>query len=216
MTGIQPTVGVAHVNLMPRSEIARRERDKLIRLWAWIVLGAVVVVLLVIAVSLVTKLFADQRLAAEQARTSTLQSEIGGLGEVSDALDTQAELTDYRSEAMSTDLEWAPALGEITDALPAGTSLTGFDLGVGDAPTGEGDPAEQPGLTGVVSLESPSPLELPEIVRTLRGVDGILFVDGQSVTGDRSRGDSYAYEVTLQFDQTVYTGAYANEEDGQR
>ncbi len=44
-----PFSGVPRVNLMPRSEVARRERDGLVRMWVWIVFGAIIVALLVIA-----------------------------------------------------------------------------------------------------------------------------------------------------------------------
>ena len=32
--------GIPRVDLMPRTEIARRERDQLVRVWVWAVLGA--------------------------------------------------------------------------------------------------------------------------------------------------------------------------------
>ncbi len=41
--------GLPRVNLMPRSEVARRERDKLVRRWVWVVFGAILVALLIIA-----------------------------------------------------------------------------------------------------------------------------------------------------------------------
>ena len=96
--------GIPRVNLMPRSEVARRERDKLTRAWVWGVLGAIVVALLIVAAAFYLKWSADQRLAAEQAQTNQLLLEIASLAEVSTALATESELTDFRREAMASDL----------------------------------------------------------------------------------------------------------------
>ena len=62
----------ARVNLMPRSEVARRERDKLTRAWVWGVLGAILIALLIVVAAFWLKWSADQRLAAEQAQTNEL------------------------------------------------------------------------------------------------------------------------------------------------
>ena len=65
MTAIVSTAsGFPRVNLLPRSEIVRRERDRLVRVWVWIVLAALLVAALIIAGAFAFKVFADQRLAA--------------------------------------------------------------------------------------------------------------------------------------------------------
>ena len=99
-----PYAGIPRINLMPRSEVARRERDTLVRLWVWIGLGSIVVALLIIAGAFAVKFFADQRLAVEQARTNGLLTEIAALSEVSRALATEAELTEFRASALASDL----------------------------------------------------------------------------------------------------------------
>ena len=215
MTTIAPPfTGIARVDLMPRSEVARRERDKLVRRWIWIVFGAILLAVLIIAGTFWLKLLADQRLAAEQAQTNALLTEIASLSEVSQALATESEITAFRSEAMATDLAWTPVLAKVTGILPAGTTLTGYDFAVAGAPQGD-DPTLEPGLVGTVSIDSPTPLDIVAIIRSLRAVEGVLYADGQSVTSSQVSEGSFAYLLNVQFDQTVYSGAYAPAEEGE-
>lgn len=206
-----PFAGAPRLNLMPRSEVARRDRDRLVRLWVWIVFGAILVALLIIAGAFAFKFFADQRLAAEQARTTVLLTEIQSLSEVSQALATEAELTDFRTQAMAADLGWTPVIAKVTGILPPDTALTGFDLTVGGAPQGE-DAALEKGAVGTVSVDSPTPLDIVAIIRSLRGVDGVLYADGQSVTSSQQSAGRYSYVLNVEFDQTVYSNRYAAEE----
>jgi hypothetical protein len=199
---------------MPRSEVARRERDKLVRLWVWVVLGAIVVALLIIAGSFAFKFFADQRLAAEQAQTNALLTEIASLSDVSQALATESELTGFRADAMASDLAWTPVIAKVTGILPADATLTGFDLAVGGAPQGD-DPTAEAGVTGTISVDSPTPLDIVAIIRSLRTVDGVLYADGQSVTSSQVAADRYAYQLNVVFDQSVYSNQYATEEGGE-
>ena len=215
MTAIPvPFSGAPRVNLMPRTEVARRERDQLVRLWVWIVLGAIVVAVLIIAGAFAFKFFADQRLVAEQARTTALLTEIASLSEVSQALATESELTDFRTDAMATDLAWTPVIGKITGILPSDTTLTGVDLAVGGVPVGD-DPALEQGLVGTVTFDSPTPIDIVPLIRSLRGVEGVLYADGQSVTSSQVSSGMYSYLLTVEFDQTVYSNEYAAEEGGE-
>ena len=215
MTSIAvPFSGAPRVNLMPRSETARRERDSLIRLWVWLVLGAILVAVLIIAGAFAFKLFADQRLVAEQARTNALLTEIASLSEVSQALATESELTDFRSEAMATDLAWTPVMAKISGILPAETTVTGVDLTVGGMPQGE-DPTLEQGIVGTVTFDSPTPLDIVALIRSLRGVEGVLYADGQSVTSSQVSADRFSYLLNVEFDQSVYSNQYAAEEGGE-
>ncbi|WP_109209223.1 MULTISPECIES: hypothetical protein [Microbacterium] len=212
MTAIPvPFSGVPRVNLMPRSEVARRERDSLVRTWVWIVLGAIVVAVLIIAGAFAFKFFADQRLVAEQAQTNTLLTEIAGLSEVSQAIATESELTDFRTDAMATDLAWTPVMAKITGILPGDTTLTGVDFTVGGVPQGEDATLEQ-GIVGTVTFDSPTPLDIVALIRSLRAVEGVLYADGQSVTGSQVSEGRFAYVLNVEFDQTVYSNQFAAEE----
>jgi hypothetical protein len=199
---------VARINLMPRSELDRRARETLTRRWVWGVMGAIIVALLIIAAALWLKWTADQQLAAEQARTNDLLIEISALAPVSQALATEADLTEYRSSAMAADLTWTPVVQKVVSVLPADTTLTGFDLEIGGLPVGD-DPAAETGLTGTYSIDSPTPLDIVSIIRSLRGVEGVLYADGQSVTESTVIDGRYAYLLMVTFDQTVYSGAFA-------
>lgn len=215
MTAIPvPFSGAPRVNLMPRSEIARRERDSLVRLWVWIALGATLVAVLIIAGAFAFKFFADQRLVTEQARTNALLTEIASLAEVSQALATESELTDFRTDAMATDLAWTPVLAKITGVLPAETTITGVDLAVGGVPQGD-DPAVEQGLVGTVTFDSPTPLDIVALIRSLRGVEGVLYADGQSVTSSQVSADRFSYLLNVEFDQSVYSNEFAAEEGGE-
>ena len=215
MTAIAvPYAGSPRVNLMPRSEIVRRERDSLVRMWVWIVLGAIVVAVLIIAGAFAFKLFADQRLVAEQARTNALLTEIASLSEVSQALATESELTDFRTDAMATDLGWTPVIAKVSGILPAETTITGVNLTVGGVPQGQ-DPTVEQGLVGTVSFDSPTPLDIVALIRSLRGVDGVLYADGQSVTSSQVSEDRFSYLLNVEFDQSVYSNEYAAEEGGE-
>jgi hypothetical protein len=215
MTAIPvPFSGAPRVNLMPRSEIVRRERDSLVRLWVWIALGAILVAVLIIAGAFAFKFFADQRLVAEQARTNALLTEIASLSEVSQAIATESELTDFRTDAMATDLAWAPVMAKITGVLPADTTITGVDLAVGGVPQGD-DPAVEQGLVGTVTFDSPTPLDIVALIRSLRGVEGVLYADGQSVTSSQVSEDRFSYLLKVEFDQSMYSNEFAAEEGGE-
>ncbi|MFE5410707.1 hypothetical protein [Microbacterium sp. NPDC056569] len=208
-----PFSGAPRVNLMPRSEIARRERESLVRMWVWIVLGAIVVAVLIIAGAFAFKFLADQRLVAEQARTNVLLTEIASLSEVSQALATESELTDFRTDAMATDLAWTPVIAKISGVLPAETTITGVDFTVGGVPQGE-DPTVEQGIVGTVTFDSPTPLDIVALIRSLRGVEGVLYADGQSVTSSQVSEDRFSYLLNVEFDQSVYSNEYAAEEGG--
>lgn len=215
MTAIPvPYAGAPRVNLMPRTEVARRERDKLVRLWVWIVLGAIVVALLIIAGAFAFKFFSDQRLVAAQAQTNALLTEIASLSEVSGALATESELTEFRADAAASDLAWAPVADTIAATLPPDTTITGIDFAVGGVPQGD-DPTVEAGLVGTVTFDSPTPIDIVPLIRSLRAVDGVLYADGQSVTSSQVSEGTYSYVLDVEFDQSVYSNQYAAEEGGE-
>lgn len=203
--------GMPRLNLMPRVEVARRERESLTRRWVWVALGAIVLTLLIIAGAFTVKFFADQRLVAEQARTNDLLVQLSALSEVSQALATEQELTQFRADAMAADFAWAPVIGKVTGILPAEVTLTGFDLTSGGAPQTDAPEGEQ-GLVGTFAFDSPNPIDIVAAVRSLRAVDGVLYADGRAVTASTVIEGHYAYELTVTFDQSIYSNAYASEE----
>ena len=200
--------GVPRVNLMPPVEIERRRRASLARGWVWGALAAIVVAALIILGAFALKLLADQRLAAEQAQTNNLLLELSSLSEVSGALSTEQELTVFRSEAMGSDFAWAPVVATVSSALPADVRLVGFDVVTNGVPQST-DPATEVGLVGTLSLESPTPIDLPATVRGIRSLAGVAFVDGRSLTTGQQSVGTYRYELDIALDQSIYSQQYA-------
>ena len=206
--------GMPRVNLMPRSEIIRRERDSVMRGWMWGVLAAVAVAALIIAGAFVLRFAAEQRLAAEQATSTQLLGELSALAETSQALATEQELTQFRSEAMAADFSWAPVVASVASALPGDAALIGYDFVSGGAPQGA-DPALEVGVTGTVSVESPRPLDIVSTIRAIRALPGVIYADGQSVTASSVTEGNYGYLLNVTFDQSIYSGDYAVAGEGE-
>jgi hypothetical protein len=215
---VAPQVGATpRVNLLPRSELERRERERLTGTWARVVLGALVLTALLIGAAYAWNQFAQQQLAAEQARTTTLTGQIAGLSDVSRSLQTERDLIAYRAEAMGSDLAWSGIFAKARGALPADVTLVGFDLTVGAVPDAASQQAdaekakaaakEAVGLTGTITVSSPTPRDMAPYARALRQVEGISGADANAIATDS--GSGYLYTIDITFDQTVYSNSFA-------
>jgi hypothetical protein len=203
--------GVPRVNLMPRAEIERRERSVLLTRWGWGLIGALAVVVLAIGAAFWMQLTAESKLAAANARTTSLLGEIAALADVREAVALDAELTDFRSQAMAADLKWGALVQPIEEILPDDASLSGFTLSAGAIPVGE-DPALEVGAAGSYTIASVTPLDVVKTSRDARGLPGVLMADTWEMTssgGMEARLYEYILQVTI--DQSVYTGEYATE-----
>jgi len=204
------------VDLMPRSETQRRERDALLRRWGWGLVAALAGILALSAGAYTMTLAADQRHAAAQTRTAELLAQLATLQDVRRALSTESELTAFRSDAMAADLRWQGVFDTLASALPEGVTLTGFDLTVGGMPVEEEDRAATPGLEGSLTLASPTAIDITPAVRAMRALPGVLSADARDVTSETGEGAArtYVYGLTVTFDQSVYSDAYAPAADG--
>lgn len=205
---IQTWGAAPRVNLMPRAETERRERVRLARRWIGALVGALLLVVAASGLAFGLQIIATQRLLVEQARTTSLLGQLAELGDVQRALDLEADLQTFRADAMATDLRWSPLIATVQQQLPAGVSITGFSLAPGPAPQGE-DPAVEVGVSGTFTLTSATPTEIVPLVRALRPLPGVLEADGWQTTAEQ---DAYTYEIRIALDQSLYTGAYAQEE----
>jgi hypothetical protein len=196
------------VNLMPRAETERRQRSRLARRWIGALLAALLLVAAASGLAFGMQVMAIQRLAVEQARTTSLLGQLAELGDVRQALDLEADLQTFRADAMATDLRWSPLIATVQEQLPGGVSITGFSLAPGPAPQGE-DPTAEKGISGTLTLSSATPTEIVPIVRALRPLPGVLEADGWQSTAEQ---DAYSYEIRIALDQSVYTGAYAKKD----
>lgn len=207
--------GAPRVDLLPRSEVERREREKLSALWVRIGLFAILLAVLLVGAAFTWNQITQQQLAAEQARSTQLIGQIGQMRDVSSALAAESELNAFRSEAMGADLVWSGVFDHVRSALPPDAAVTGFVLTPGSAPdpaaTGKDAAQKTVGLTGTLSIDSPSAVDLGALSRALRAVDGVLAADGNADVASQASPGRYTYTVDITFDQTVYSGRYAKE-----
>lgn len=196
--------GAPHVNLMPSSETERRRTSALVRRWLTVLVAAVALVAAAAGGALWLQLNAMQGLAAENARTQRLLSQLAELTDVQAQLDLQAELTTFRSDAMATELRWSGLVGAVGSVLPADVTITGFSLAPAGMPQGD-DPAAEVGATGSVTLASAGPQQVVPLVRAVRDLPGVIEADGWAVDATDT---GFTYELRIAFDQTAYTGAH--------
>lgn len=199
--------GAPRVNLLPRAVIERRERAALLRRWGWGLVGALAVVVLAAGGTYALQLAAQQTLAAENARTSELLAQVAALQPVAQKLSLQTELADFRAQAMGTDVTWTAVLDTVRSALPADVGLIEYTLAPGGLPTGE-DRATEIGAKGTITFTSAGPTDIVALIRSVRALPGVIDADGWANT---LSGSEYRYELRVAFDQTVYTGDYAEE-----
>lgn len=216
--------GVPRVNLMPQSEIDRRERRVLLRRWLIGLIGVLVVTTLVGISAFSVNLLAAKRLLDENDRTNRLLVELASLSEVSEKITQQRELTDYREAAMRADLEWSPLLSSLVGVLPAGVHITSFDGAPGVGPYAD-DPASAPGVTLSLAFESPEPIDIVTVVRAVRSIPTVFTVEGTELTrngpvledpnGSDPEGQSitYAYLLTVTSTEAVYSGRFLPDDD---
>ena len=203
--------GTPRVNLLPRPEIERRERAALARRWAVAIVVAVLVVAAVSAGAYVLNVAAGQRLAAENARTTDLLVQLGDLSDVSKIRATQRDLEAFRTEAMGADVAWAPVYAVFDEVIPGEGTVIGWDLTTGPLP-GDGQPQDQVGVTGTVTVSSLVPMDIVTMVRSLRTQEGVTDADGALLEKDANTPE-YEYTLTATFDQSVYTGDFAEKKD---
>jgi hypothetical protein len=202
---------VPRVNLLPRSETERRDRLVLVRWWLVGVVMAVVLVVLVSAGAYTINVFASQRLAAENARTTALTTQLAGLADVSKIRGVQRDLEAYRTEAMGADIAWVPVFDALKALVPKDADLTGWDFVTGALPA-DGSAEGTAGMTGALMFASTTPIDIVQAVRHIRAADGVIDADGVDVKGTASQDGSdpsYSYTITVELDQTVYSGLYA-------
>lgn len=197
------------VELLPPSEIRRRDMLARARTWLFIGVACLAVSLLAVTGALAYRMAADIRLAAEQSRTQALLVGIAELSDVSAALSDRSSLEGMRRDAMSGDLEWSGVLRLVAAQLPAGVSITGYSLEAGPAPVADGDPAAATGVSGSVTFTSPAPIDFVQVTRDVRSSAGMREADVEALT---SADGVFTYTVHVDLDQSVYSGAYDEEE----
>ncbi len=210
-TAVLAVGGPPRVNLMPRTAIERRERAALLRRWGWGATAALLVVALVSGGAYYLHVSAQQRLDAENTRTTALLEQVAALQVISGKLSLQTELAEFRAQAMGTEVDWGDLIAAVQRALPEGVAYSAFELSPGGLAQGD-DPALEIGAQGEIELSSLSPWDIVDLTRAVRAVPGILAVDGWGQNYDK-QDDVYRHLLRVQVDQSFYTGAYVAEEE---
>jgi hypothetical protein len=199
------------VNLMPRAEIDRRERVSLVRRWVWALLAAVAAVAVLASGGAWLQWSAQQRLEGANAETTALIGELADLADIRQISLLEAELAAFRAQAMATEVAWPGVVGRVRDAMPEDVVISGFDLTPGAIAEGE-DPALEVGTIGTFSFESPTPVEIVALIRSVRALPGMLDADGWELTSQDGEPRVYTYVLRTTFDQSVYSGDFVEEE----
>jgi hypothetical protein len=207
---VLPIGALPRVDLLPPSEMRRRDMMARARTWLFIGLGTLAVTLLAVGGAVAYNVTATVRLGFEQARTQQILVGIAELSEVSQAIALRTELSRMGSEAMAGDLEWNAVIGTIEERLPDGVSIIDYALVAGPVPEPEGDPAATTGAFGTVTVTSAQPLAFVDLTRALRDIPAVQISEADDFV---SQDDSslYEYRIRISMDQSVYSGAFAPE-----
>jgi hypothetical protein len=207
---VLPIGALPRVDLLPPSEMRRRDMMARARTWLFIGLGTLAVTLLAVGGAVAYNVTATVRLGFEQARTQQILVGIAELSEVSQAIALRTELSRMGSEAMAGDLEWNAVIGTIEERLPDGVSIIDYALVAGPVPEPEGDPTATTGAFGTVTVTSAQPLAFVDLTRALRDIPAVQISEADDFV---SQDDSslYEYRIRISMDQSVYSGAFAPE-----
>jgi hypothetical protein len=209
-TPVLPLGALPRVDLLPPSEMRRRDMLSRARTWVYIGIAALAVAALAIGGAFAYNMAASLRLAAEQARTQQILVGIAELSEVSRALSLRSELSSTGETAMAGDIEWARVIGAVRGRLPPGVAISDYALAAGPIPAGEDDSAAASGAAGTITVRSLDPLALVNLTRQLRGLDAIRVTEVDELV--REEDDPlFEYRIRFDIDQSVHTGAYALE-----
>lgn len=212
------------VNLLPTEITVARRGHKVRR----IAIAAVALLAVVLGgVSFVARAgvgAAQADLAAADTLSASLRSQQSRFAEVVTLQDQVRAATERLDRLTAGDLDWAPLVTAVTDAIPAGVSLAGLDAStedsgtagsVGGAPGGTGDTTTAAGTpaagtagdpavatpVGVLGLtgNAVDPTAVAAFVDALSKVEGLTTVVATSVAsvGDVATGISgYSYNIT--------------------
>jgi hypothetical protein len=207
-TPVLPLGALPRVDLLPPSEVRRRDMLSRARSWVYIGIGALAVAVLAVGAAFAYNMAATVRFALEQSRTQQILVGIAGLSDVSTALATRGELQSMRQEAMAGDLEWGPVVGLVASHLPSGVVISAYTLDAGPVPAADVEPEAATGVSGTVTFTSPAAVDFVAATRDLRRAPGMLSADLETLT---SAEGVFTYTVRVELDQTVYTGDFAPE-----
>lgn len=198
--------GTPQVDLLPQAVIARRAQHRTLREWGVRIAGAVALVVIACAGLFAWQSITTLQLLGVQQQGEELLTRITAESEIQRLLHQQEDLDRFRTEAMSTDLEWVPVLEGVKATFPEDARVEGYELHSGAVPSG-GAPETQTGLSGTVSIAGPFPSAIP-FLRDFASVSGLTSATVREGEWDPEIG-IYVHVIDVEFDQTVYSGRYA-------
>jgi hypothetical protein len=209
-TPVLPLGALPRVDLLPPSEVRRRDMLSRARSWVYIGIGALAVAVLAVGAAFAYNMTATVRLALEQSRTQQILVGIAGLSDVSTALALRTELTRTGGEAMAGDLTWSEVIDIVDARLPPGTTIVDYDLLAGPVPEAAAMVPPAPGATGTVTVASVQPLDFVTLTRRLRTIETVQVIEVDDLTSEDD-DPGYKYRIRFTVDQSVYTTAPAAE-----
>jgi hypothetical protein len=169
LTALYPVAGV---DLMPPEVAARRRFRRSLRVMIATVLAAVLAAAAAFLVSWQDALAAGEELAAEQSRTTRLQTEAGRYSAVPAVLGTIDRARTSLTVAMGPEVAWYPVLDEISRTAPEPVWFEDITLAAVQPGTPSDNPIATPGAVATVTMTG-SGLGHQDVVRWLDAMGGM-------------------------------------------
>jgi hypothetical protein len=211
-TPVLPLGALPRVDLLPPSELRRRDMLARARTWFYVGIGALAVALLAVGCAFAYNTAAAVRLGLEQARTQQILVGIADLSDVSRAISLRSELSRTGEVAMAGDLEWMRVVAVVGTRLPPGVSMIDYALVAGAVPEDGAEPSAAAGASGTITVTSIEPLGFVELSRRLRDVASVQLTEVDELTSEDDNG-LYEYRIRFRIDQSVYTAPQVEEEE---
>lgn len=204
---------VPRVDLLPPSERERRLERSLIKRWSYWVLVVVLVLAAAAGGSYYLLQISRADLDAANARGTELSSQLEQYSDVANTLSQKNALQQFQTQALSTDIAWGSVYQQLTSQLAVGNTITDVAFTPGAAPANASAPSTSTaGLTVTLTAKGTSIDDAAVSVKNLQSASSVIDVQMASVTAASGTTDAdtgYQYQLTVVFNQTVYTGNYA-------
>ncbi|TSD10412.1 MULTISPECIES: hypothetical protein [unclassified Curtobacterium] len=203
--------GRPSVDLLPTEVLAdRRSRRVVRRMWAGVVLVAIVVGIATAGASLLSSQAHDDLTHAQEETLSLLQQQ-ANYREVRDTEAGTALREAAQSVGGATEIAWQPYLASLKASLPAGVEITGVAI---DSATpletyAQADTPLQGQRVATLTIDAQSPTlpSVPSWLDAVKGLKGFVDATANSVTLDPTTG-TYTVNMTIHVDQAAFDGKY--------
>ncbi|TCU49826.1 hypothetical protein EDF51_103101 [Curtobacterium sp. PhB25] len=198
-------------DLLPTEVLAdRRARRVVRRMWAGVVLVAVLVGIAIGGADLLSTQSHDDLVDAQNQTLSLLRQQ-AQFKEVRETETGTVLREAARSVGGSTEIAWQPYLTSLKSSLPAGVAITGVAI---DSATpleayAQADTPLQGQRVATLTIDAQSPTlpSVPEWLDAVKGLTGFVDATANSVTLDETTG-TYTVNMTIHVDDAAYDGKY--------